>query len=104
MVHDVRQTEIHTAKTLVPEPRAFEVDMAIKERKRHKSQGTDQLSVQLIQVRSRRIRSEVHKLIYHIRNKGELHEQWKTSVALPIYKKGVKLDCSNHFCPTHTQF
>jgi hypothetical protein len=28
-VNDVRQTEIHTAETLVPEPRAFEVEMAI---------------------------------------------------------------------------
>ena len=29
-VNDVRQTEIHTAETLVPEPRAFEVEMAIE--------------------------------------------------------------------------
>jgi len=34
-VNDVRQTEIHTAKPLVPEPNAFEIDMAIKKLKRH---------------------------------------------------------------------
>jgi hypothetical protein len=29
-VNDVRQTEIHTAEPLVPQPRAFEVEMAIE--------------------------------------------------------------------------
>ena len=32
-VHDVRQTETHTAELLVPEPRAFEVDLAIEKLK-----------------------------------------------------------------------
>ena len=34
-VNDVRQTEIHTAEPLVPEPSAFEVEMAVEELKRH---------------------------------------------------------------------
>ena len=29
-VHDVRQTETHTAEPLVPEPSAFEVELAIQ--------------------------------------------------------------------------
>ena len=29
-VNDVRQTEIHTAEPLVPEPSAFEVEMTLK--------------------------------------------------------------------------
>ena len=29
-VHDVRQTETHTAEPLVPEPSAFEVELAIE--------------------------------------------------------------------------
>jgi hypothetical protein len=33
-VNDVRQTEIHTAEPPVPEPTAFEVEMAIEKRKR----------------------------------------------------------------------
>jgi hypothetical protein len=32
LVSDVRQTEIHTAEPLVPEPSAFEVEMAIEKR------------------------------------------------------------------------
>ena len=40
-VHDVRQTETHTTEPLVPEPSAFEVDLAIEKLKSHKSPGTD---------------------------------------------------------------
>jgi hypothetical protein len=35
-VNDVRQTEVHMAEPLVPEPSAFEVEMAIEKLKRHK--------------------------------------------------------------------
>jgi hypothetical protein len=34
-VNDVRQTEIHTAEPLVPEPISFEVDIAIERFKSH---------------------------------------------------------------------
>jgi hypothetical protein len=36
-VNDVRQTEIHTAEPLVPEPSAFEVGLAVERLKSHKS-------------------------------------------------------------------
>ena len=42
-IHDVRQTETRTAEPLVPEPSAFEVDLAIEKLKSHKSPGTDQI-------------------------------------------------------------
>jgi hypothetical protein len=35
-VPDVRQTETHTTGPLVPEPSAFEFEMAIEKPKRHK--------------------------------------------------------------------
>jgi len=35
-VNDVRQTELHTAEPLVPEPSAFEVELAIDKLKSHK--------------------------------------------------------------------
>jgi len=34
-INDVRQREIQTAETLVPEPSAFEVEMAIEKLKTH---------------------------------------------------------------------
>ena len=40
-VNVVRQTEIHTAEPPVPEPSAFEVELATEKLKSHKSPGTD---------------------------------------------------------------
>ena len=47
-VHDVRQTETHTAEPLVPEPSAFEVELAIEKLKNHKSPGINQIAAELI--------------------------------------------------------
>ena len=47
-VNDVRQAEIHTAEPLVPEPSAFEVELAIEKLKSHKSPDIDQIPAELI--------------------------------------------------------
>jgi hypothetical protein len=44
----VRQREIHTAERLVPEPSAFEVEMAIEKIKSHKSPGINQIPAEWI--------------------------------------------------------
>jgi hypothetical protein len=94
-VNDVRQTEVHTAEPLMPEPSAFEVEMAIEKLKRHKSPDIDQIPAQIIKAGGRIIRSEIHKLIISIWNKEELPEEWKESVIVPIYKDD-KTDCINY--------
>jgi len=48
-VNDVRQSEIHTAEPLVPEPSAFEVELVSEKLKSHKSPGIDQITVDMIQ-------------------------------------------------------
>ena len=95
-VNDVRQTEIHTAKSLVLEPSAFEFEMAIKKLKKYKSPGTDQIPAEVIKAGSRTIHSEIHKLINSIWNKEELPEEWKESIILSVYNKGDKTHCSNY--------
>ena len=40
--------------------------------------------------------SEIHKLIISIWYKGELPEEWKESIIVPIHKKGDKTDCNNY--------
>jgi hypothetical protein len=45
----IRQTEIHTAEPLVPEPSAAEVEVAIRKMKRYKALGSDQIPAELIQ-------------------------------------------------------
>ena len=76
-VNDVRHTEIHTAEPPVPEPRAFEVELAIENLKSHKSPGIDQIPAELFKAGGRTICYEIHKLIISIWNKEELPEECK---------------------------
>ena len=92
----VRQTETRTVEPLVPDPSAFDVELAIEKLKRHKSPGTDQTPAELIQAGGRTMRSEIHKLINSKWNKKELPEEWKESIVVAIYKKGDKTDCINY--------
>jgi hypothetical protein len=80
----------------VPEPSAFEVEVAIEKLKRHKSPGIDQIPAEVIKVGGITIRSVIHKLTNSILNKEELPEEWKKSIIAPIYKKGDKTDCNNY--------
>jgi len=95
-VNDIRQTEIHTAEPLVPEPSVFEFEIATEELKRHKSPVVDQIPAELIKKGSRKIRSEIHILINSIWNKKELPEEWKKSIILSIYKKCDKTYIRNN--------
>ena len=93
---DVRQEEIHTAEPLVPEPSAFEVELAIEKIKNHKSPGIDQIPAELIKVGGRTIHCAIHKLNISVWNKEDLPEEWKGSIIVPIHKKGDKIDCNNY--------
>ena len=95
-VSDVRQTEIYTAETIVPEPSAFKFEMATENLKRDKSQDNDQIPTELIKAGVRKIRSEIQKLINSIWNTEELPEEWKESIIIPIYKKGDERSYSNY--------
>jgi len=74
-VNDARQTELHTAEPLVPEPSAFEVELAIEKLKSHKSPGIDQILTELIKAGGRTICFEIHKLIISVWNKEKLSEE-----------------------------
>jgi hypothetical protein len=95
-VNDVKQTEIHTAEPLLPDPSAFGVELAVEKLKRHKSPGIDQIPAALIKAGGRTIHYNMHKLIKFIWNKEELPEVWKVLFIVPIYKKVDKTDCSNY--------
>jgi len=109
-VIDVRQTEIHTAESLVPEPSAFEVELAIEKLKRHKSPGIDQIPAEMIKAVDRTIHSEIYKLTNFIWNKQEFPEVWKELIIVPFYKKKgnkkqiVVIIEAYRFCQLHTTF
>jgi len=46
-VNEVRQTEVHTSKPVLPEPSAFHVELAIEKVKSYKSPGINQILVEL---------------------------------------------------------
>jgi len=61
---DVRQAEIHTAEPIVPEPSAFEVELATEKLKSHKSTGINQIPAELIKAGGRKIHCAIHKLLF----------------------------------------
>ena len=80
----------------MPEPRAFEFELAIEQLKIHKSPGNDKTSTDLIKAGSIKIRYENHKRIIATWNKEELPDEWKVSIVVSIYKKGDKTYFSNY--------
>jgi len=101
-VNDVRQTETCTAEPLVPEPSAFEVELAVEKLKSHKSPGIGQIPAELMKAGGRTICCEIHKHINSIWNKGKLPEKWKElSLYLSIRRALNKLyiiTVSYHVC------
>jgi hypothetical protein len=59
----------------VPEPSAFEFELAIEKVNTHKSLGIDQIQAELIKAGGRTIRCDIHKLIFSVWNKEELPEE-----------------------------
>jgi hypothetical protein len=59
-VSDVRQTEIHISEPPVPEPSAFQVEMATENVLRHKSPAIDQIPAEMIKAGGRTIRCVGH--------------------------------------------
>jgi len=94
-VGSVRQTALPTAKPLLPEPSACEVEMAIEKLNGHKLTGIDQIPAELIKAGHRTVCSKIHKRLNSI-GEEELPEERKESIIVPIYKKGDKTDCSNY--------
>ena len=75
-VSEVRQTEIHTAETLVLELSVFAVEMFMGKLKRHKSPGTDEIPPEVIKAGGRTIHSEIHNHMNSFWNKDKLPEKW----------------------------
>jgi hypothetical protein len=89
-VSDVRQIEIYTAESLVPDPSCLEVEIAIAKLKKYKLPGTDEIPTELIQAGDEILLSVIRKLINSVWNKEELPDQWKEPVMEPVLKKGDK--------------
>jgi hypothetical protein len=73
--NDVRQTEIHTAQPLAPEPSSFHFETAVEKLKICKSPGIDQIPAEFTQPGGNTLRSDIQKLSNFIWNK----KNWQSS-------------------------
>jgi len=106
-LNGIRQTEIHTAEPLVPEPNAFELEMAIEKLKRHKSPGIDQIPAELIKAGGRIFTLKSIKLLipYGIRRnclRSGSSRLLYLFIKRVINKTEVIL-LAYHFCQLHTK-
>ena len=87
----VRQIEIHTIESLVPESSAFEIEMAIETLKRHESPGIDHIAAELIKavVVEQFFPRYVNILILFGIRRNCL-KSGRSLIIGPIYKKGDK--------------
>ena len=82
----------------MPEPSAFEVEMAIEKLKKKKKDTNHFVLIKFQQNGLRQeveLCSEIHKLINSIWNKEELPVEWRESITLLVYKIGDKTECGN---------
>jgi hypothetical protein len=76
----------------MPEPNAFEVEMAIEKLKRLKSLGIDQIPAEFIKAGGRTTRSEIHKLDNSILKEEELPEHRNEPILVPTHTNSDKSD------------
>jgi hypothetical protein len=93
---NVRQIEIHTAESLVPDPSPSEFKITIENLKSYQSPGNDQIPAEVIQAGGEILGPEFHKRINFIWNKEELSDQLTESIIIRVHKKGDKTDYSNY--------
>jgi hypothetical protein len=105
-VSAVRQTEIHTAEPLVPDP-SPEIEFSIAKLKRYKLPGSDQIPAELIQVGGETLQSEIHKLINSIWNKNCLING-RSLLLYQFTRRAIKLTvviiAGYHCYQLHTKF
>ena len=63
--------------------------------KNNTSPGEDNISVELIKYRDKRLWDEIHTLMEGIRASERMSENWQTAVVCPIHK-GDKRQCSDY--------
>ena len=107
-VNEVRQPKIHTAEPLVPEPSAFEVELAIEKLKSHKSSGVDQIPAELIKEGGRTIRYQNHKLIFLFGIKWNCLRSGRSRSLYLSIRRGIKQIVitigAYHLCQLRTKY
>jgi len=81
----------------VPEPSAFDFEVAVEKLKRHKSSGTDQIAAELIKAGGMTIHSEIRKLVLLFRIRMNCLKSGR------VIKQIVVIIDAYHFCQLRTK-
>jgi len=68
----------------------------IRNLKRMKSPGTDNINAEPLQVAGTQMTQRIQELILNIWRTEKMPNEWNKSIICPIYKKGEKSECSNY--------
>lgn len=82
------ETSLAISGTQHPEINIDEVTKTVTKLKNRKSPGIDQITNEMIKYGGKECWSELCKLYNKIIQQGEVPESWKTSITVPIFKKG----------------
>ena len=80
----------------VAEPALKEVRASVFKLKNNKAPGSDNLPGELFKYGGNALCTRLHELIVKIWEREVMPEEWELGVICPVYKKGEKLECSNH--------
>jgi len=106
VVNDVTKTEIHTAKPLVPESSASDIELAIEKLKSHKPPGIDQIPAEMIKAGVEQFAMRTINLLFLFgirRNclRGGRSRSLYLSIRRAIKQITVIIK-AHHFCQLHT--
>jgi endonuclease/exonuclease/phosphatase family metal-dependent hydrolase len=79
-----------------PPPTSDEIACAIKSLKNNKSPGTDGLPAELFKCAGPHLVGSMHQLIAKIWTEEVMPDEWRNCLITPVFKKGDRLECSNH--------
>ena len=77
---------MHTEKPDIQEPRIFEVELAIQNKKKHKAAGVGHIPSEIFHAGGGKLHEEIHKPIVLIWNKDELLQEWKDPLLFQIIR------------------
>ena len=88
------ENESYDEKT--EEPTLEEIQEIIRNLKRMKTPGTENINAQLLQAAGPQMTQRIRDLILNIWRSERMPNEWNKSIICPIYQKGEKSGCSNY--------
>jgi len=80
----------------IEEPTLYEIQEIIRNIKRMKTSGTDNINAELLHVAGPQMTQRIQELILNVWRTERMPNEWNKSIICPIYKKGEKSECSNY--------